>query len=143
MTLAERRKGRLEVHSHTFVSGPRANGPFVAATQRTTSTFDHSHEGGDVPHTHPDTGPACYVIDKDEWARLGYVGGGRKKFTAQPTGEQMPAEPLSEEERTFDVVVCDPPPGFEGTGGGEIAAHRMMQAFGLKPRVINGRKERA
>lgn len=125
---------KLEVHEHIIISGPR-NGQRIV----------HSHPGGDVPHKHEHTGPGCYTIDKDEWLRAtGMRGGCRKKFTAEPSGEQFPAIPT---ETTFQIIVCDPsaPPGFKGEGGGHHAAARMMQAFNLTPIVRPGspRKDRA
>lgn len=95
----------MEVHEHCIIRGPRSNRT-GAWPNGMGSSFFHSHEGGDVPHGHPDTGPACYTIDKDEWARkTRMVGGGRKKFTAKPIGEQfeiVPREPPS-----FDVFILD------------------------------------
>src|SRR6185369_12939685 len=89
---------KLEVHEHCFIAGPRS---------RAASHLVHSHDGGDVPHTHPDTGPASYTIDKDEWARAtGLRGGGRKKFTTTPTGEQLPFVARTPEEQQFEVIVC-------------------------------------
>lgn len=125
----------LEVHEHSFIRGQRAN--------RRGCTFAHSHEGGDVSHAHPDTGPSSYTIDKDEWAaRTGMRGGGRKKFTAEPTGEQFDATiPRTAEQQTFEVIVCDPPKGrqFEGVqGGGLAAAARMALTFKLRPVVKSG-----
>jgi hypothetical protein len=89
----------FEVHEHSYVRGPRTNGPGP-------SKFAHAHERGDEPHEHLDTGPATYTIDKDEWyAATGMCGGGRKKFVAAPTGPQLAF--LEREERTFRVVFCD------------------------------------
>ena len=127
---------KLEVHEHCFIHGPRANG--------WAYKFEHSHEGGEVPHTHPDTGPSSYTIDKDEWfARTGLRGGGRKNFTKAPTGEQFAVSvPRTVEEQTIEVIVCDPPKGaqFENVeGGGHHAAARMVMAFGMIARVIDGR----
>jgi hypothetical protein len=134
---------RLEVHAHTFVSGPRANGMFIQATQKTTSEFNHSHEGGEIPHDHPDTGPSCYTIDKDQWAAMtgGLLGGGRKKFTPEPTGEQMPMRARTPEENTFEIHYCDPPADWNPkfSGGGFYAAARMVQAFRMRPVVIDHR----
>lgn len=130
----------LEVHEHVFITGRRSNGVFVRATQKTTSQFSHSHEGGDVPHQHPDTGPACYTIDKDAWlAATGLRGGGRKNFTKAPTGEQLDLVELEERQRSFDVIVGDPPPGFEGEGAGVAPAARMVLAFGLRANVRSAR----
>lgn len=123
----------LEVHEHCII-GPRARG--------WNNKIEHSHEGGDVPHTHPDTGPGSYTIDKDEWLRAtGLTGGGRKKFTKVPTG--LPFVPRTPEECEFKVVVCDPPApiGFTGEGGGHHAAARVSLAFGLKPVVKSGGRE--
>lgn len=127
---------RLEVHEHVFITGPRSNGMFIRATQKTTAHFSHSHEGGDVPHKHPDTGPASYTIDKDEWlAATGLRGGGRKKLTKAPTGEQFDRVELEDWQRSFDVIVGPPPPGFEGEGAGIAPAARMVLAFGMKANV--------
>jgi hypothetical protein len=124
---------KLEVHEHCFIDGPRSRYAGTAA-----SHLVHSHENGDVPHSHPDTGPASYTIDKDEWFRAtGLKGGGRKKFTPAPTGEQFPFVARTPEEQQFEIIVCDPPapPGFTGEGGGQHAAARMVLAFGLRPIV--------
>lgn len=130
------RSPKLEVHEHCFIRGPRANG--------WAYKFEHSHDGGDAPHTHPDTGPSSYTIDKDEWlARTGLRGGGRKKFAAKPSGEQFEVmTSRTAEEQTFEVIVCDPPKGaqFEGAeGGGHHAAMNMVLSFGLHAKVIDGR----
>lgn len=131
---------RLEVHEHSFISGPRSNRGLK---------LRHSHEGGHVPHSHPETGPAAYTIDKDDWYRAtGMDGGGRKEFTHAPTGEQFEFIPRTAEETTFEVIGFDPPsipPGFsDASGGGIPAMFRMIQAFRMKPRfrVIPGGKGR-
>ena len=131
------RKPRLEVHEHHIIRGPRAHrtGAWPAGQG---SSFEHSHDGGDVPHGHPDTGPAAYTIDKDDWyQRTGLKGGGRKKFTKAPTGEQFEFIARPPEDGAFEVIVCDPPapPGFTGEGGGIYAAQRMVLAFGLRAEV--------
>jgi hypothetical protein len=115
-------KNKLEVHEHSIISGPRS---------RMSAKIVHSHEGGDVPHQHPDTGPASYTIDKDDWFRAsgGAIGGGRKRFTKEPEGEQLPHVELEEWQKSFEIHYGDPPPGFEGTGGGHLAAARMVLAF--------------
>ena len=131
--------GRFEVHQHAFISGPRAR--FAG---RPEAHLVHAHFGGDVAHSHPETGPASYTIDKDEWFRAtGLKGGGRKKFTEEPSGEQLPVIPRTAEESRFEVIVCDPPPGHEGQeGGGLAAAARMVLAFGLTAIVKDGRGPR-
>lgn len=113
-------RAQLEVHTHSIIRGQRAN-----IFGRNTIT--HSHEGGDMPHRHPDTGPASYTIDKDEWFRAtGMRGGGRKKFTISPEGEQFPIVELEDWQKSFEVHVGDPPPGFIGTGAGLAPAARMI-----------------
>jgi hypothetical protein len=104
-------KSKLEVHEHCYITGPNARW----AGDR--SKLVHSHEGGNKPNEHADetqrTGPGCYTIDKDEWfARTGMRGGGRKKFTNQPSGVQLP------------IVEIDPPQiriFIHGDGGAEAA----------------------
>lgn len=117
---------RFEMHEHHFITGPRA----LAGR----SKFSHSHEGGSRGHKHPDCGPAALTIDQDEWARAtGLRGGGRKTFTAKPTGEQMPYVERTKEESTFEVVIVgDGEPGLAVTG----AAARMRLAFDMEQRTI-------
>src|SRR5690242_4202061 len=96
------RENGLEVHKHSIISGPRS--------RWSGAEIVHSHEGGDTRHQHPDCGPASYVIDKDEWlAATGLKGGGRKKFTARPTGEQLPIRELEGWQKSFEIIVCNPP----------------------------------
>jgi hypothetical protein len=122
----------LDVHEHVFVSGPRSHGMFIRATQKTTAHFSHSHEGGDVPHQHPDTGPASYTIDKDEWFRAtGLRGGGRKKFTAKPNGEQFQIVELEDWQKSFEIIVGPPPKEYHGEGPGISPAARMILGFGM------------
>lgn len=114
----------LEIHEHWFVRGGR---PPIA----------HSHEGGSVPHQHPQTGPAGYTIDKDEWLRAtGLRGGGRKKFTAKPNGEQLPIIELEEWQKSFQVIIAGPPSPEYGEGPGLAPAARMVLAFRMKATVI-------
>lgn len=119
----------LEIHEHCYISGPNAN---WSPTRRIT----HSHQGGDTPHQHPDTGPASYTIDKDEWMRMtGMVGGGRKRFTKTPEGEQLPRVELEDWQKTFEVHVAPPPPDFKGQGAGLAPAARMI--LGCRMTVSN------
>lgn len=129
----------LEVHTHSYVSGPNATGTYQNGF---CTKIEHSHEGGDVPHEHPHTGPACYVIDKDRWAaRTGLKGGGRKKYTNKPSGPQLPYVERTPEQDTFEIIVCDSSlrkhreqyPGAEG--GGAYAAERMVQGHKMTPRL--------
>lgn len=120
---------KLEVHEHWIIAGPNANKSWL-------NKFEHSHEGGDVPHKHDDgiheTGPAARTIDKDEWfAATGLRGGGRKKFTAKPTGPQMPlvrTEPCKIEV----IIVGDGGASVAGdcSGAGDLPIVRMKKAFG-------------
>lgn len=122
---AEMTKNRLEVHEHCIISGPRANKTWC-------NKIVHSHEGGSDSHQHPDTGPASYTIDKDEWLRAtGLRGGGRKKFTLSATGEQLPRVELEDWQREFEVIVGPPPPDFSGSGAGIAPVVRMILAFGM------------
>lgn len=116
--------GRLEVHDHCYVAGPRANGH--------SYRFSHSHEGGDQPHQHPEAGPASYTIDKDEWFReTGLRGGGRKTFTAQPTGEQLPWVELEDWQKTFEVIIAAPTPDA-GEGPGLALPMRLILGSKMK-----------
>lgn len=128
--------GRYQMHEHSYVRGPRSN-------NTGTRNFSHSHEGGDVPHEHEDTGPSCYTIDKDDWyRRTGLRGGGRKKYTVKPNGEQLALVAIDPADLEFDVVYCvdamakfrewDP----KSTGGGDGAAARMELAFGMKANLV-------
>lgn len=126
---------RLEEHEHCFIYGPRSH---WAGTDR--GRVVHSHANGHIPHKHPDTGPASYTIDKDDWLRAtGLRGGGRKVFTRKPRGEQFPLVALEKSQTEFEVIVCNPsaPPCFEGEGGGHHAAARMVLAFGMTP-IVKG-----
>ncbi|HEY3678994.1 MAG TPA: hypothetical protein VGL45_09760 [Bradyrhizobium sp.] len=78
------------------------------------------------------------MIDKDEWrAATGMRGGGRKKFSKKPTGDQLPIRELEDWQKTFDVIICKPsaPEGFKGSGAGIAPAIRMIQACRIQPRV--------
>lgn len=137
-------RATFEVHQHTFVSGPRAGGHYERDGQWHTGSFSHAHDGGNVPHAHPDTGPASYTIDKDDWRRATLLhGGGRKTFAAQPTGEQLPIVALTEAQQTFEVRCTGRvPPGWVGEGGGFATAARMALAFKMRPIVIDARPPR-
>lgn len=112
----------FEVHEHSIISGPKEN---------RGEKIVHSHEGGDIPHKHEHTGPATYTIDQDDWSRAtdGVAGGGRKRFTQKPEGEQLPRIELEDWQKGFEIHHGPAPPGFEGTGGGHLAAARMTLAF--------------
>lgn len=129
-------KPRLEVHRHSIISGPR-NG----------QTIEHSHEGP-LGHQHEHCGPATYTICRDEWYRAtGLKGGGVKKYTAKPKGEQLPLVDL-EEWKSFRIVTdlsgmqancpgCARCPACGDNhkapmGGGLATAVRMVKQFGIK-----------
>lgn len=111
---------KLEVHEHWYPKGPCGR------------RLIHSHEGGSVPHQHPDTGPGSYTIDKDEWERAtGLKGGGKKKFTAKPSGEQAPIVELEDWQKSF-VVVVGSPVSSSGEGPGIALPLRMALQFGME-----------
>lgn len=91
---------KLEVHEHCFVSGPRSTGHYeFDAKKRETKWADrkklvHSHEGGSVPHAHPDTGPSFY----------GYR---QPKVTQRAKGEQFELIPIPKEDQSFDLIILD------------------------------------
>jgi hypothetical protein len=130
--------GRFEIHEHWYVSGPKSRlspGPRLV----------HSHEGGNTPHDHSQTGPGCYTIDRDEWsARTGLRGGSRKKFTDKPTGEQLPQRSRTDEENSFDVIIVGDAGAAASRGangpvannGTLLVPERLKQAFGMKVRSV-------
>lgn len=125
------KNSKLEVHEHSYVSGPNANKSWLRR-------LVHSHEGGNKPHEHEHSGPACYTIDKDEWLRAtGLKGGGRKKFTKAPTGPQMSLNPC--EPMTFEVIVHESAiPAGGATGPGIAPIARIELAFGARARMRKG-----
>lgn len=118
---APKPKKKLELHRHCFINGLRAR-------QSWRHKFEHSHEGGDEPHEHPDTGPASYTIDKDDWFRAtGLTGGGRKKFTVKPSGEQFPF--VATDNEPFEVILMDRPREHVGEGPGIMLVENIAQTF--------------
>jgi len=123
---------KLEVHEHSYISGPNAN---ISGRK-----VVHSHEGGDRPHQHEHTGPASRTIDKDEWnARTGLRGGGRKKFTARPTGPQMAPLALQPDQLSYEIIIVGPP-ATGANGPGLAVPARLDLAIGARPRRVSGRK---
>lgn len=136
---AKQTKTRLEVHEHCFIRGERARFAGLAMGK-----LVHSHEGGDVPHQHPDTGPGSYTIDKDEWMRAtGLKGGGKKRFTPKPNGEQPPIVELEDWQKSFEIIVCKPPTEYIGEGPGIAPAARMILGFGMTVSAIRSGTEEA
>lgn len=125
--------GTLEVHSHSFVSGPRCGGHYEKNGWH-TGTFSHSHEEGNVPHEHPHTGPACYRA-------TGLRGGGRKKFTAKPSGEQLPY--IAKDPESFEVIICGDPTPELGEGPGIALPERIAQTFKAPYTIRDARSHRA
>jgi len=116
-----RRPTGFEVHEHWYITGQKA--------RISGSRLNHSHAGGNLPHVHEDeiqrTGPGAYTIDRDAWMReTGLRGGGRKRFTSKPTGEQLPIVAVSPPQ--IDVVIV-------GDGGAAIAG--AAQGPGTAPIV--------
>lgn len=143
----------LEVHTHSYLG----NDWSMRSRNPNKPDIEHAHEGGDRPHLHPDCGPATYTIDKDAWAAAtGLKGGGRKKFTAAPTGPQLPLVERPPQDNTFQVIFVDEyTPGHASAGispeqfalmraafirdaadaraSGGHAVARMEQEFGMTP----------
>lgn len=116
-----------EVHEHSVLNSRFSPSPRIV----------HSHEGGDVPHNHPNTGPSFY-------------GHGRRapKFTKKLSGEQLEYIERSEEENSFELIVTDSAMINATTPIGNTpiealgfpAAHRMMDGFRLICIVRDERK---
>lgn len=135
----------FEVHQHCFVSGPRSGGGYRNG-KWDDGKIAHSHPGGNIPHTHPNTGPSFY-------------GYGKPRTTKRPNGEQFEMIARAEEENTFTLVVTGsalvsnvvPAGGKEKSrlvpiGNTPIealgfpAAHHMMSKFRMKCVVRDERK---
>ena len=126
----KQRRG-YEVHEHSYVSGPNAN---VCGRK-----LVHSHEGGNEPHQHEHVGPASFTIDKDEWFRAtGLRGGGRKKFTRAPSGEQLAMVPLADSQLRYDIIIVGDggASAATGTGPGIAPVARLKLACGATPRSV-------
>lgn len=116
----------FEIHEHVFIQGPRARRSWE-------SHFEHSHADGSTGHKHPETGPAHFTIDKDQWAAAtgGLQGGGRKSYSKTPRGLELPYVETPIAERTFNVIFVGKP-DVEAESGGAAVAH-MALAFDLEP----------
>lgn len=77
-----------EVHEHAYTSGPEQRKPRKPGAPELV----HSHEGGDMPHAHPDTGRSRY---------------GQNKLTKKPTGPQLERIAIAPERNTFRVIFVD------------------------------------
>jgi hypothetical protein len=117
---------QFETHEHFFVSGPRSKSGYGKDGKWQENRIRHSHPEGNVPHTHPATGPSFY----------GYRN---PKFTKRPTGEQMEVILRTPEENTFELIITDSAliHGETPIGNTPIevlgfpAAQRMVDSFGL------------
>lgn len=140
--------GRFEVHAHSYVRGPHAQGGHSHADGRwCDGKFEHSHEDGSRTHEHPDTGPAGFTIDKDDWYAATHMrGGGRKRYTAAAKGEQFAYVERDPSLLTFKVIFDDG--GFtdeiaRSTGMSETEWTRHRDEFkaaaeGSPPAVADG-----
>lgn len=82
---------RYELHEHTDLS------------RHPYTRIRHAHPNGSTPHSHPETGPACY--DR------------RKQYRVKPNGPQLDYIPRPESESTFHVVFVDEyTPGHASAG---------------------------
>lgn len=87
MARARLSQGTYELHEHSYISGPLAH-------RSPGNRLTHSHEEGSQSHRHPDVGPATFTIDRDEWFHQTHMqGGGRKEYSREPSGLQLPCEP--------------------------------------------------
>lgn len=132
-------KRAYAVHDHAIIRGPRSHrlGNWPAGTG---SKIVHSHEGGEVAHTHPDTGPC-------------HLSGGKAKSTARPNGEQLTYVKTDSADLVFDLFILDSAvamgdlaKGSAGNHGDPFlmpAAERMKNAFGLRAIVHDLRTRRA
>ena len=129
---------KLEVHTHRFVSGPRATAHYDRSGKWMETKFTHSHAGGGIPHTHPNCGPAFY----------GYRN---PKVTTKPTGEQFQWVAIPEEELSFDLIITNSAmlSGKTPIGNTPIdqmhmpATDRMVSGFRLKCIVRDERTRRS
>lgn len=66
------------------------------------------------------------------------AGGGRKRFTSKPEGEQLPRVDLEDWQKSFEVHHAEDPTGGLGDviGGGHFAAARVMLAFKMEAVVV-------
>lgn len=77
-----------ERHEHSYITGPESRKPRKPGAPELV----HSHEGGDMPHSHPDTGPSRY---------------GQNKLTKLPKGPQLELVEHTPERGSFRVIFVD------------------------------------
>lgn len=85
-----------EMHEHIFVAGLRKKSGYGKDGKWHVGGEHilHSHDGGSVPHIHPDTGPSFYGYRKP-------------KVTKKPTGEQFKYVSRSQEDNNFELVITN------------------------------------
>lgn len=105
----------FQIHEHSLVSGARAN---IEGPHR---LLRHSHAGGEQPHQHPHYGPAFY----------GHLYQ-RDTFSAKPLGDQLQWQELEEWQKSFEIIICDPPKDYIGEGPGTLPAERMVRGFKMR-----------
>lgn len=91
---------------------------------------NHGQGGPDMQHP-----PRASAPGRQAAFHTGLRGGGRKKFTTKPIGEQFARIELEKWQTEFEVIVGPPPPDFKGQGAGIAPAARMVLAFGMKAKV--------
>lgn len=112
-----KRPKTFQVHEHTVLNSRMSPAPKIV----------HSHAGGERPHQHPNCGPAFY-------------GHGKPTFSAKPKGEPLPWVELEDWQKSFEIVICDPPKDYIGEGPGTLPAERMVKGFKMRiSRIVDGR----
>lgn len=107
-------KQTYQVHEHCVLNSHRSPTPKIV----------HAHDGGEMPHQHPNCGPAFY----------GYRA---PKFSAKPKGEQLPWVDLEDWQRSFEIHYCGASPskgepGYIGEGPGLLPVERMIHGFKMR-----------
>lgn len=131
----------LRVHEHAFIGGPRAHRSGKGWPEGMGPDLVHSHEGGDLPHSHPDTGPASFTL-------------GKPQMTARPNGDQLPYIKTDPKDLVFDVFVMDSALVPDGHGqlrpirpddeiGLPLQASLVERKFGMTARVHDLRTRKA
>lgn len=57
----------------------------------------------------------------------------------KPAGENFPIVELEPWQSQFEVVFFDPPVEYRGEGPGELPIVRLVRAFRMTPRLVDGR----
>lgn len=118
MSPRQRPDGHYQLHHHANLVSRLSPVPQI----------EHAHERGDRPHTHPEYGPAFYGHLRQPY-----------RFVRKPKGLELPWQAY---DASFEVIVCDNPPGWKGEGGGMLAAERMIHGFKMRVSRIENRRTR-